>query len=71
MQNFFNDSTLSDSGSVSGFAETLDLPPSTQDLNEEFKNISGEGRTFTRTEPVQVPAGPVPVKVTTYVPAES
>jgi hypothetical protein len=44
MENFFNDSAVSDTN-LSGFAETtIDLPPSTQDLNEEFKNISGEGK---------------------------
>ena len=44
MQNFFNDSKLPNKTS-SGFAEaTIDLPQSTQDLNEEFKNISGEGK---------------------------
>lgn len=45
MQGFFNDSSISDTASKSGFAEaTIELPPSTHDLNEEFKNISGEGR---------------------------
>ena len=36
-ENFFNDSTLESSGGNVGFADTMDLPPSTQDLNEEFK----------------------------------
>ena len=45
MKNFFNDSSFSGSTTVSGFAETIvDLPPSTQDLNEEFKNISSDGK---------------------------